>query len=89
MIDFTKYDLDKDDIKFILEIKDACIKKQNEVVLEYMGNSFVIEPSGEAVMVYANNKMLGTYKSFDDMLLNHKINGKTLICLVKDLDFGE
>ena len=31
----TKYDLDNDDILFLIEIEDASINSQNEAILEY------------------------------------------------------
>ena len=49
----------------------------------------MLEPHGEAVEVYAYGETLGEYESFDDMLLNHKIDGKPLIDLVGDLEYGD
>lgn len=89
MIDFTKYNLDDDDIAFILEIKDSCINDQNEIILAYKGKSFVLEPRAKAVRVYAYGKDIGDYDDFDELLMNHKIDGKPLIDLVKDLEYGE
>ena len=90
MIDLTKYNLDDDDIIFLIEIENACINGQNEVVLEYKGKSFVLEPHGKAVqVVVAVDTIVGDYESFDDLLLNHKIDGKPLIELVKDLEYGD
>ena len=89
MLDLTKYNLDDDDILFLIEIEDACINDQNEVILEYKGKSFVLEPHGKAIHVYAYGEDLGDYESFDDLLLNHKIDGKPLIELVKELEYGE
>ena len=89
MLDLTKYNLEDDDILFITEIEDACINGQNEIILEYKGKSFVLEPRGKAVHVYAYGKVLGDYESFDDLLLNHKIDGNPLIELVKELEYGD
>ena len=89
MHNLTKYDLDNDDILFLIEIEDACINGQNEVILEYKGKSFVLEPRGKAVHVYAYDEVLGDYESFDVLLLNHKIDGKPLIELVKELEYGD
>ena len=89
MIDLTKYNFDDDDIIFIREIEDACINGQNEIILEYNEKSFVLEPHGKAVQVYAYGEVLGDYESFDDLLLNHKIDGKPLIELVKELEYGD
>ena len=89
MIDFEKYNLNEEDVKFFFEIEDYCINGQSEVVLKYKGKSFVLEPSGEEVSVYAYDKNLGQYKNFDELFLNHKIDGKPLIEIIKDLDFGD
>jgi len=90
MLDLTKYNLDDDDIIFLIEIENACINGQNEVILEYKGKSFVLEPHGNAVqVVVAVDAIVGDYESFDDLLLNHKIDGKPLIELVKELEYGD
>ena len=90
MHNLTKYDLDNDDILFLIEIQDACINGQNEVILEYKGKSFVLEPLGQAVQVVeVADEVSGKYESFDDLLLNHKIDGKPFIELVKDLEYGD
>ena len=88
MLDLIKYNLDDDDIEFVKDMKED-IENQNEIVLAYQGKSFVLEPRGETVHVYAYGEVLGDYESFDDLLLNHKIDGKPLIKLLKDLDYGE
>lgn len=90
MIDFSKYDLSKEDIEFILQVEDFCINGQSEIVLEYKGKTFVLEPHGKSVQVIvAVDKIVGDYKSFEDLLLNHKIDGKPLIQLIKDIEHGE
>ncbi len=89
MIDFTKYNLDDDDIEFLLQIEDCCINGQSQIILEHQGKSFLLEPYGKAIQVYAYGEVLGDYESFDELLLNHKIDGKPLIELTKDLDFGD
>ena len=89
MIDLTQYNFDDDDILFLTEIEDACINGQNEIILEYKGKSFVLEPHGKTVQVYAYGEVLGDYESFEELLLNHKIDGNPLIELVKDLEYGD
>ncbi len=89
MLDLAKYNLEDDDILFLTEIEDACINGQNEIILEYKGESFVLEPHGKAVQVYAYGEVLGRYESFDDLLLNHRVEGKTLVEIVKELEYGE
>ena len=89
MIDLTKYNFDDDDVIFLIEIENACINGQNEIILEYKGKSFVLEPHGKAVQVYAYGEVLGDYESFDELLLNYKIDGTPLIELVKDLEYGD
>ncbi len=89
MLDLTKYNLDDDNILFLIEIENACINDQNEIILEYRGKSFVLEPYGKFIHVYAYDEVLGEYESFDDLLLNHKIDGKPLIELVKELEYGD
>ena len=90
MIDLTKYNLDDDDILFLLQTEDWCINGQSEIILEYKGKSFVLEPSGKSVQVVeVADEVAGKYESFDDLLLNYKIDGKPLIELVKDLEYGD
>ena len=89
MIDLTKYNLDNDDIMFLIQTEDWCINGQSEIILAYKGKSFVLEPHGKCVHVYACGEVLGEYESFDDLLLNYKIDGKPLIELVKDLEYGD
>ncbi len=88
-VDFTKYNLDDDDIQFLLQTESWCIDGQSEIILEYKGKAFVLEPHGKAVQVYAYGEDLGDYESFDDLLLNHKIDGMPLIALVKELEYGD
>ena len=90
MVDLTKYDFDDDDIMFLIQTEDWCINGQSEIILEYKGKSFVLEPHGEAVqVVVAVDTVVGDYESFDDLLLNYKIDGKPLIELVKELEYGD
>ena len=90
MIDLTQYNFDDDDIEFLLQIEDWCINGQSEIILAYKGKTFVIEPLGKAVqVVVAAGTIAGEYESFDDMLLNHKIDGKPLVELMKDLEYGD
>lgn len=89
MIDYQKYNLDEDDIDFIKRMEDYCIGGQSELVLLYNGHSFVIEPSGTELTVVDRTGTVGEYANFDDLLLGHRIEGKPLIELIKNLDFGE
>ncbi len=89
MIDLTMYDLSDDDIEFLLQTEDWCINGQSEIILQYKDKSFVLEPHGKAVRVYAYGEILGDYESFDDLLLNYKIDGRPLIELVKELEYGD
>ena len=89
MLDLTKYNFDNDDIRFLRQTEDWCINGQSEIILDYKGKTFVLEPRGKAVHVYAYGEDLGDYESFDDLLLNHKIDGKPLIELVHDLQYGD
>lgn len=90
MIDFSKYNLSKEDIDFILQAEDWCINGQSEITLEYKGNSFVLEPYGKAVqVVVADDTVIGDYESFEDLLLKATIDGKPLIKLIKDIEYGE
>lgn len=89
MIEFRKYKLDDDDIAFFLRIKDYCINGQSELVLEHEGETFSLEPHGEEVVVVNSTGTIGEYSNFGELFLNHKINGKPLIELIKYLEFGE
>lgn len=89
MIDFNKYNLDEDDIQFYRDMENCCINGQSEIVLAYNGKSFVLEPHGKAVQVYAYGEVLGDYDSFDNLFLNHQIDGKPLIEILKHLEYGD
>ena len=90
MLDLTKYNLDDDDIEFLHQTEDWCINGQSEIILEYKGKSFVLEPLGKSVQVVeVADEVAGKYESFDDLLLGYKIDGKPLIELVKDLEYGD
>ena len=90
MIDLTKYNLDDDDIMFLIQTEDWCINGQNEIILDYKGKTFVLEPTGKTVQVVEiADQVAGQYDSFDDLLLNYKIDGKPLIELVKELEYGD
>ena len=90
MLDFAKYNLDNDDIEFLIQTENWCIGGQSEIILEYKGRTFVLEPSGKSLQVVeVAEEVAGEYESFDDLLLNYKIDGKPLIELVKDLEYGD
>ena len=90
MLDLTKYNLDNDDIEFLLQTEDWCINGQSEITLDYKGRTFVLEPFGKSIQVVEiADEVAGEFENFDDLLLNYKIDGKPLIELVKDLEYGE
>lgn len=90
MLDLTKYNLDEEDILFLIQTEDWCINGQSEITLVHKGKTFVLEPSGKNVQVIEEaGQIAGTYDSFDDLLLNHQINGKPLIEIVKELEYGD
>lgn len=88
-IDFKKYGLGDEEIEFITQTEEWCIGGQDEIVWDYKGYSFSIEPLGEEVLLVDVSGTVGRYSSFEDMLLNHKIDGKPLIELAKELDYGD
>ena len=57
--------------------------------LEYDGYSFVLEQHGKIIKVYSNGNDIAEYETFDKFLLNHKIAGKTVIDIIKDIEYGE
>lgn len=79
---------DENDLKFLDRIKCDC-ENLNEVILQYNDKSFVIDPHGKKIEVYAYGETLGFYEDCEDLFLNHRIDGKPLITLIKQLDFGE
>lgn len=87
-IDFKKYGLGDEDIEFITQTEEWCIDGQDEIVLEYKGYTFGIEPLGERVKVVNLSNVAKEYDTFEDMLLNYKIDGKPVIELAKDLEYG-
>lgn len=89
MINYKKYNLSDDNINFLLEVEECCINGQNEIILKYKDKSFVVEPHGKAVQVYAYGEILGNYESFEDFILNYKVDGVPLIEIVNELEYGE
>ena len=88
MIDLQRYGFDKDDLAFLRMIQED-FDNQNEVDLKYKDYSFCIEPSGMLMSVVDQSGCLGTYRGFDDLFLHCLIDGRPLIELVKDLEFGD
>lgn len=88
-MNYEKYNLSNDNIELLMSIENCCVNGQNEIILNYKNSAFVLEPHGEEIGVYAYGHVLGRYSSFEDLLLNHKINGVPLIELVDELDFGD
>ena len=88
MIDFSKFHLDNEEIEFINDIKED-INNQNEILLEYKGYSFCIEPSGQELTIVDSKGLVGEYACFDDFLLNQKIDGKPFIEILKELEYSE
>lgn len=88
MIDYSKYDLDADSVDFIKEMKEFCIDSQNEISLQYGNYPFFLEPSGNEIRVVDCTGVTGEYSDFDDFLINHKINGKSVIEIIRELEYG-
>jgi hypothetical protein len=88
MIDLSAYHFDQDEMDFLAQIQND-IENLNEVTLQYQGRSFVIDPHGDSIEVYAYGETLGFYSDLEDLFLHHTIGDRPLIELVKVLEFGE
>ncbi len=89
MVNRNDYDLTNDDIHFLKYIEECCVNGQNKLTLKYKDNHFEIIPHGRIIEVVNENNTVDYYNGFDDFALNHSINGKALIEIVKYLDFSE
>ena len=87
MIDYTLYNLNSEDLDF-LKMLYADVENQNEIYLLFGDKSFVLEPSGEEIKIYAYGETLGYFDTLDDALLNFKFCDKTFIELIPHLDFA-
>ena len=73
---------------FLEMIKAAVgVDSQMEVFLKYRDFSFMLEPHGEQVDVRSSGKLLGSYKSFEEMVNSFEINGEPFIKCVDEIEF--
>lgn len=89
MIDFKKYVNDEENISFLEDLRYEMQVSHSEVVLEYKGYTFSVEPILDKIEIYDNTKeCVAIFDSFDDFLLNFKLEGKPFIELLDDIDYG-
>ena len=90
MIDFTKYNLDEDDIFIIETIYDSCASVTNLTLCYKNQLLFDLDsPDCHKITAYFSDDNFEEFESVDELLLNFKIDGKPLIEVVKDLDIVE
>lgn len=87
MIDLSKYSFNVENLDFINALYDD-VDNQNEIYLQYGDKTYVLQPSGANIEIYAYGETLGYFDNLDDALLNFKIDGVPLIELVPELDFA-
>lgn len=88
MIDLKKIVKDEKDLQLLEEIcEDVGLNSQSEVFLKYKSFYFFLEPHGEEIEVFSDKNSIGVYKNFDDFLLNFKIDGKSFIELISEIEY--
>ncbi len=88
MIDYKKYFLTEDDISLLEDVKYTVFEEQLQLSLSCGDYSFLLEPVGfSGVQVWRNNEKIAEYSTFDELLLNFKIDGKPFIERVQDIEY--
>lgn len=88
MIDFIKYNLDKNDLEFVLNLY-ASIETRSEVTLQYKDYSFLVEPCGEKIILWHCGNEVARYDCLDDMLLQFKLDDKSFIEQIAQIDYAD
>lgn len=82
-----KYNLSKEDIDFVILLKNLC-EGGTPFDLDCDGYTFQVDPGGDGVELWKKEKV-GDFDSLLDMLENFKVNGKTLIEQIDVLGFED
>ena len=90
MIKLEEYLKDEDDIQFVKDIRDATGEdSQCEVFIRYKNLPLLLEPHGAEINVYTHSVLLGSFETFDKMLLNFKLDGKAFIDCIPDVEYDD
>ena len=88
MIDYSKYIKDEDDLGFLLDLRTTLLVDQMPVALDCNGYGFQIDPGAGGAVIWRLGKEIAAYASIDDLFFNFKINGKTFIEKIGDIDYA-
>lgn len=86
-MNYLGYKLSEDDYDFLLKIKDMVLESQSFVDLKYKDELFMLEYVSEKIEVWSKGDLKGMFNSFDEFLLNFKLDGKSFIEMVSEIDF--
>lgn len=86
-MNYLGYKLSEDDYDFLLKIKDMVLESQSFVDLKYKDELFMLEYVSEKIEVWSKGDLKGKFNSFDEFLLNFKLDGKPFIEMVSEIDF--
>ena len=66
----------------------SFIENKNEIVMSYNDLEFVVDPHGDSIVIYSFGKTIAEYTDVNDFLLNHKIDGKSVIEMFSEIDYS-
>ena len=88
MVDYSKYNLDGDCLRFIKDLHNIE-EGQNFAKLIYKNEiPFLVEMGGGKVNVYIKDEEFA-FDTMDDMIMNLKFDGKPFIEVINDIDYNE
>ena len=87
MIDYSKYQLNEENRKFIKELS-YIEEDQTFTILNYNNEfEFCIEMENSKVHIYSEGKELGVFDTIEDMILTFQIDGKPFIELIDKINY--
>ena len=87
MIDFSQYNLSNDDIEFLEYLREELEISQAPVDLKCGDYSFHIDPGSGGAQIWRYGEMIGDFKTIDDLFLNFKIDGKSFIERISEIEY--
>lgn len=70
------------DIQQALDVDSQC-----EVFLRYKDFLFFLEPHGKKIEVKSCGKVLGRYNSFEEMINNFTLEGKSFVERISEIEY--
>ena len=89
MIDIKRFNLSKNDIEFLTNLKTQLSVSQIPVELKCGKNSFLVEPGNGGVEVWQFGGVIESFKTVDDFFLNFLIDGKPFIERISEIEYDD